>query len=75
MTLADMIQRTDSEGKGFMTFWGAELVVRWIVISQQGVEKTAKFAFAYVTDVADLHGHIRVLWARVPQCVSERMFF
>jgi hypothetical protein len=64
-----MIQQTWD--KGFMIFWHASLV-GWIVCWQQGIEKTVESAFANETDVADLHGPIRVPWFRLPQCMSER---
>ena len=52
-----------------MIFWHAELV-GWIVCWKQGVEKAMEVASAYETDVANLHGPIRVPWTRPPQCMS-----
>ena len=34
-----------------------------------------EFASAYETDVANLHGSIRVPWGRHPQCMSVRRIF
>ena len=46
----------------------------WIVCGKESIEKTVKFAFAYVTDVANLHGAIQSprTWPRLPQGISIR---
>jgi hypothetical protein len=54
-----------------MIFWHASLV-GWIVCWKQGIEKTMKFAPAYETNVADLHGPIWCLWTWLPQGMSVR---
>jgi hypothetical protein len=63
-----MIQQGRDEG--FIMFWYAELLVRWIVCWKQGVEKTMEFASAYETDIPDLHGPIWFPWAWLPQGMS-----
>jgi hypothetical protein len=57
-----------------MIFWHAALV-RWIVFWKQGVEKTTEFAFAYETNVANLHRFIRVPWTWLPQRMSVQGIF
>jgi hypothetical protein len=58
----------------FMIFWHAALV-GWVVFWKQGVEKTAEFAFAYETNVANLHRLIRVPWTWLPQSMSVQRIF
>ena len=56
----------------FMILWHATLLVGWIVCWKQGVEKTMEFAFAYETNVANLHRLFWVPWAWLPQSMSVR---
>jgi hypothetical protein len=65
----EMIQQVGDEG--LMILWHAEFV-GWIVCGKQGVEKTMEIASAYETDIANLHGPIRVLWTWPPQGMSVR---
>ena len=39
----------------------------WMVHQKQGIKKTVEFAFAYVTDIADLH------WASISRITSTRV--
>jgi len=41
-----------------------------LVLGTQNIEKTVKFALAYITDIADLHRLTRLPWAWVPQGIS-----
>ena len=59
------------EDEWLMIFWHAELV-GWIVCWKQGIENTTKIAFAYETNVANLHRHIRVPWTWLPQSMTIR---
>ena len=63
-----MIRQVGDEG--FMIFWHTELLMGWIVCRKQSVEKPIKFASAYETDVANLHGLIRISWTWSPQGMS-----
>ena len=57
-----------------MIFWHAVLV-GWIVFWKQGVEKTIESAFAYETNVANLHRLIWVTWTWLPQSMSVLWIF
>jgi hypothetical protein len=61
-------------GERFMIFRHAVLV-GWIVFRKQGVEKTVESASAYETNVANLHGLIRVPWTWLPQSMSVQRIF
>jgi hypothetical protein len=66
-TSAKMIRQVGDEW--FMIVWHATLM-GWIVFWKQDVEKTMEFAFAYETNVANLHRLIRVPWTWLPQSMS-----
>ena len=66
--IVDMIQHVGDEG--FVILWHAKLLVGWMVCWMQGVEKTIEFASAYETNIANMHGPVRVPWTRHPQCMS-----
>ena len=65
-----MIRQVGDEG--FMIFWHTELLMGWIVCRKQSVEESIEFASAYETDIANLHGLIRVPWTWSPQGMSVR---
>ena len=58
----------------FMIFWHTAFM-GWVVLWKQGVEKTMEFASAYETNVANLHGLIRVPWTWLPQGMSVQRIF
>jgi hypothetical protein len=58
----------------FMIVWHAALV-GWIVFWKQDIEKTMEFAFAYESNVANLHRLIRVPWTWLPQSMSVQGIF
>ena len=64
-----MIQQGGNEG--FMIFWHASLM-GWIVRWKEGIEETMEFASSYETDIANLHGPIRISWTWPPQGMSVR---
>ena len=55
--------------KLLIVLWHTEQAMGLIVFGKQSIEKTVEFAFAYVTDVANLHGAIQSpqTWPRLPQ--------
>jgi hypothetical protein len=42
-----------------MILWYTEDLMGWMVIGKESIEKPVESAFAYVTDVANLHGAIQ----------------
>ena len=57
--------------EGLIIFWHSSLMRR-IIGWEQGVEKTMEFASAYETNIANLHGPIRVPRTWPPQGMSVR---
>jgi len=53
-----------------MIFWYTKLAMGWMVCREQGIEKTVELTFAYVTDVTNFHGAIKLPWAWFPQSMS-----
>ena len=64
-TSVEMIRQGIRGDEGFKIFWNAELL-GGIVCWKQGAENTVESAFEYESNVADLHGPIRVSWAWLP---------
>jgi hypothetical protein len=60
--------------KRFMIFRYTKRV-GWMIRRKECVEKTVESAFAYETDVANLHGTIRPRRTGFPQSVSVRRIF
>ena len=58
--------------KWLMILWYAEDLMGWMVIGKESVEKPVEFAFAHVTNVANLYGAIQLPRIWVPQGISIR---
>jgi len=54
------------EDKWFVIFWYTELV-GWVIGGKKSVEETMESAFAYKTDITNLHGIMQVRRAGLPQ--------
>ena len=44
----------------------------WMVGGKESIEKTVESAFAYETDIANLHGAVKCCWTGIPQGMSIR---
>jgi hypothetical protein len=66
----DMLRWVGDEGH--MVLWHTEPAMGWMVCWEQSIEKTVEFAFAYVTDVANLNRAIQPPRAWFPQSMTIR---
>lgn len=57
------------EDKWFVIFWYTELV-GWMIGGKKSVEETDESAFAYKTDIANLHGIMQARRTGLPQAMA-----